>query len=800
MSSPSRSKSLPYPGTDTPEYERWRRGHGVIRHTEATCAQVQLLASHLVRLELQPDMVSVYRLLTALDRLTSAAQWLVVHMGYARRIRETGEPLQRADFKPHPEDHHLVGALDLVPAYAAYLTLNRLTGTTRSWVLGAGHWGAAIEAVNALTDNLYPEQQACYQGPQGWSRLVADFSSRQDSRGRAGVPLGTHVSAHTAGAILEGSYPGDAELQSVHMPLPGESLVTFVSAEDMEAQPAFQQVPRWWRQQDCGLVMPVMIAEACRLAPHIHLGNREGLERFERHLSQLGFDPIRFDGRDPAVCVCAIYGMERSLKERGEQAEQRRLRYPVRMPFGIAETGAGALPDLPLPGNPHIDARAREQFQRLTALLWVAPEELAGALKILAQAQTPTQPAEKDHPLARRSPDTPVMPDLPYCHAPMASPLAAVDHFFRALTEANPGLRPRLANPGDFAGPRLPQSVAALKCREANPHSPREDLRGAVITTGNTEAAVAACLANKAGLNLITDQESACIRMFGLLQEELRFARQQKTAGRPPRWLGLPVVASAHTWESGSKGHACQDTSFCEAMLAASGDVARVLFPADYNSTLAALPRVYQDRGRISCLVVPEHERPSVFDAAEAEALARQGALVVDEDLSSSNEPLLLVASGAYQLSEAIRACERLRDAGTSFRLVYLQEPGRFRQPRDNREASFCASELERERLFPHRMGHRVAVTHMRPETFRGHLHPLFSDPFHHRVLGYRNCSGPLSEAGTLFANQCSWGHILLACARVLRMTPENWLSGPELEAVTGQGDPAAIIRGLPCR
>lgn len=799
MPSPSRSMSLSCDGTDTPEYERWRRGHGVIRHTDATCAQVQLLANHLVRQKLQPDTASVYRLLAALDRLTSAALWLVAHMTYAQRLRMNGEPLQRTDFKPHPEDHNL-GALNLVPAYAAYLVLNRLTGVTRSWVLGAGHWGAAVEAVNALTDNQYPEQQACYQGAEGWSRLVADFSSHQDSRGRSDVPVGTHVSAHTAGAILEGSYPGDAELQLVHLPLPGESLVAFVSAEDMEAQPAYQQLPRWWRQQDCGLVMPVMITGLCRLAPHIHLGSREGPERFERHLSQLGFDPIRFDGRDPAACVCAIYGMERSLGERGEQAEQGRLSYPVRMPFGIAETSTGVLPGLPLPGNPHIDARAREQFRHQVSPLWVAPDELAATLKILAQARVPTQPAEKDHPLAWRSPDTPVMPALRSCHAPLASPLAAVDHFFQALAEANPGLRPRLANPGDFAGSRLPRSVATLKSREASPHDSREDLRGAVITTGNAEAAAAACLGNKAGLNLITDHEAACIRIFGLLQEELRFARQQKKAGRPPRWLGLPVVASAHTWESGSKGHACQDTSFSEAMLAASGDLARVLFPADYNSTLAALSLVYQDRGRISCLVVPEHERPSVFDAAEAETLARQGALVVDEDICSSDEPLLLVASGAYQLSEAIRACERLRDTGTPFRLVYLQEPGRFRQPRDRWEITACASELERERLFPHRLNHRVAVTHMRPEVFRGHLHPLFSDPVHHRVLGYRNCSGPLSETGTLFANHCSWGHILLACAQVLRTSPENWLSGPELEAVTGQGDPATITRGLPCR
>ncbi|MFN2361077.1 MAG: xylulose 5-phosphate 3-epimerase, partial [Marinobacter sp.] len=151
---------------------------------------------------------------------------------------------------------------------------------------------------------------------------------------------------------------------------------------------------------------------------------------------------------------------------------------------------------------------------------------------------------------------------------------------------------------------------------------------------------------------------------------------------------------------------------------------------------------------------------------------------------------------GAYQLSELIRASERLRETGTPFRLVYVQEPGRFREPRDTFEAAQCVRDLEQERLFPRRMRRRVALTHMRPEVFRGHLFPLLPEPSKSRVLGYINRGGTLNEAGMLFANRCSWAHALAACADVLERPPGEWLSSAELAAIEGRGDAAIVTRG----
>ena len=783
-----------------PAFARWRGGYGVLRHLPDTQQQVVELARALVDAGHQPDLDSVYRQLTALDQLTSAGLWLVVHMTYADKVHRDGRPLAAADFKHKPEGH-TGGALNMVPAYGAYLALNNLTGRTRGWLMGQGHCVAAVDALNCLLGNLHPEQAERYGCSDGLDHLVQDFYSyRQQADGKPAAPLGSHVNPHTAGGIIEGGYLGFAELQYAHMPLPGESLVAFLSDGAAEEQRGSDWIPRWWRHEDCGQALPIMIANGRRIEQRTEMGTREGLEGFTLHLRRCGFDPIRFDGRDPAAFVCTLYAMEQRLSGYVADLQQGRRDYPLPIPYGIAETikgygfyGAGRneAHNLPLPGNPRLDAQARALFNDHVAPLWVEPTELKHAVELLTQHQPQQRPLERDHAFTKRQPATPVLPDTPYQHG-NCSAMQAVDDFFQALVNDNPGLRPRVGNPDELASNRLGGVLASLKHRVNDPESELECLHGKVITALNEEAVVSACLANKAGLNLVASYEAFCVKMLGAIRQELIFARHQREAGRPPQWLGFPVIATSHTWENGKNEQSHQDTTFCEALLAEMQDGMRVIFPADYNSTLAVLPSVYQERGQISCMVIAKRDRPTLFDQREAELLARQGAVVVEED-DSQGEPVMLIANGAYQLSEMIRAASRLREHDVPFRLVYVQEPGRFRHPRDPREAGACASDFERERLFPSRMKHRVIMTHMRPEAFRGYVWPLCPDATRSRVLGYINRGGTLDEPGMLFINQCTWAHALKACAEVLGKPIQSWLSAEELAAVQGQGLPTAL-------
>ncbi|MCG2581377.1 MAG: xylulose 5-phosphate 3-epimerase, partial [Marinobacter sp.] len=566
MSSPSHPESA-VPTLGCPDFERWWHGYGVIKHSPATRARAKAMADGLVAEGRQPDTATVFRKLCALDRLTSAGLWLVAHMTYANRVDITGQPLKARDFKSHPEGH-TGGALNMVPAYAAYLTLNNLTGNTRSWLMGQGHCVAAIDALNVLTGNLHPEQLDRYQSPEGLSALASDFYSyRQRPDGGMAAPLGSHVNPHTAGGIIEGGYLGFAELLYAHMPLPGESLVAFLSDGAAEEQRGSDWVPRWWRAEDCGPVMPVMIANGRRIEQRTELGTQAGLERFEEHLADRGFAPVRFDGRDPAAFVCVLYEMEKNLNENGRRAAQGEHPYPVQVPYGIAETikgfgfyGAGnnAAHNLPLPGNPRVDTRARELFQTHVDRLWVAQDELAGCIRQLNQHEDQQRPLERDHALAMRNPPEPVMPELPQAssHCP---PMQAVDDFFTALVAANPDMRARVGNPDELASNRLSGILKQLKHRVNDPESDQESVQGKIITALNEEAVVSACLGNKAGLNLVASYEAFCVKMLGAIRQELIFSRHQREVGRPARWLGFPVIATSHTWENGKNEQSHQD-------------------------------------------------------------------------------------------------------------------------------------------------------------------------------------------------------------------------------------------------
>ncbi len=782
-----------------PEFAAWRAGYGPFEHTLETQAAVFRLAHQMVQAGLQEDLSSVYRLLQAIDRLSSAGLWLVVHMTYARQVRLDGSPLTAEDFKASPEGH-TGGALNMVPAYAGYLGLNALTGTTRAWLMGQGHCVAAIEALNLLTDNLHPEQALAYgDGEAGINRLLQDFYGyHQAADGSPAAPLGSHVNPHTAGGIAEGGYLGFAELQYAHMPLPGETLVAFLSDGAAEEQRGSDWIPRWWRAEDCGIALPIMIANGRRIEQRTQLGTDEGLAGFRQHLSGCGFDPMLFDGRDPAAFVCMLWEMEQRLARRVEEKERGLLSYPLPIPYGIAETvkgfgfygaGSNAAHNLPLPGNPAKDSVSRDLFNEHVAPLFVPQDELRAAQELLLKHRQ-GRPLERDNALACRHPDAPQMPTLNY-RDDTCSPMAAVDDFFVALTQANPSLRPRVGNPDELASNRLGGVLRALRHRVIDPESELEAVDGQIITALNEEAVVSACLANQGGLNLVASYEAFCVKMLGAVRQTLIFSRQQKEVGRPAGWLGWPLIATSHTWENGKNQQSHQDTTFCEALLGEMNDMVRVLFPADHNSALALLPSIYQARGTLACLVMPKRERPSIFSREQSEQLARDGAIIVDEHAGES--PVLLIANGSYQLGEMQRATVRLKEAGVAYRLVYLQEPGRFRAPRDRWEIEALAAEGVRERLFPEKMTQRVLLTHMRPEVLRGHLWPILPDARRSSVLGYRNRGGTLDEAGMQFANRASWANVLAACARLLDIPRTALLKSDEAAAVAGKGDPRVL-------
>jgi phosphoketolase len=785
---------------EDPNFDHWAAGYGVLQHDDLTQVRVREMALDLTaRGEMRAD--DIYRVLAAADRIASAAMWLVVHMTYAKNVFTDGRDLGPNDFKAHPEGH-TGGALNMVQAYVGYLAANVLARFTRGWIMGQGHCVAAIDSVNLLMGNMNQEHTVRYRRDDaGLTQFVRDFYAYEvGPNGDPVSSLGSHVNPHTAGGLLEGGYLGFAELQYVHMPLPGERLVAFLSDGAFEEQRGSDWAPRWWRAEDSGLVTPIMIANGRRIDQRTTVAQQGGVEWLRDHLRLNGFDPIDIDGRDPAAFAWAIFEMEERLLAASYELRLGRMSYPVPLPYAIAETpkgygfpgaGTNAAHNLPLGDNPVKDERARQRFNRGARDLWVPPGELETMIATLTAHEHQGRPRERDHVLLRQEVTAPVLPMPPWSSVGiLRSPMAAIDSFFCSIVESNPHLRPRIGNPDELRSNGMNAALDLLKHRVTAPEPGiAEAIDGKVITALNEEAVVAAALGNKGGLNLVVTYEAFAVKMLGALRQELIFSRHERALGRPAQWIAVPLVLTSHTWENGKNEQSHQDPTLAEALLGEMSDVSRVRFPADWNSALAVLEAAYGARAEIHTLVVPKRAVRGVLSIEQARQLVRDGALRL---YGNGREPLALIATGAYQLVECLRALERLTERGLQSALIYLMEPGRFRDPRDLAEAEVVASKELRGALFPVEQPARVFVTHTRPEPFLGALRAVDTG-MRTRALGYQNRGGTLDVFGMLFANHSTWAHVVQAAAEVLHLEIGYLLSPSEKGAVEGRSAPAVL-------
>jgi phosphoketolase len=373
--------------------------------------------------------------------------------------------------------------------------------------------------------------------------------------------------------------------------------------------------------------------------------------------------------------------------------------------------------------------------------------------------------------------------------------MSAIDETFIAYVQANPSLRPRVGNPDEMLSNHMVKTLGFLKHRVTKPESGvAEAIEGKIITTLNEEAVACACLANKAGINLIVSYEAFAPKMLGAIRQELIWSDHLLSQNREPGWISVPLILTSHTYENGKNERSHQDTTLCEVLLGEPSNVSRVLFPADYNTAIASLDYCYQTRGKIFTLVASkEKTTPDFFSKSDALLLIQNGIIRINSPLSDDKPNVILTAIGSYQLHQVMRAANRLRQHKIKVAINYLIDPGRFREPRGAREAALQTSEALRSHYFPPKISARIFVCHTRPHVMSGILRTLDTGSST-RFLGFINQGGTLDTDGMLFVNQQSWAHIVRACAQSLAVDPAQFLDSLEIKALIGEISPQGVI------
>ncbi|MCX8008951.1 MAG: xylulose 5-phosphate 3-epimerase [Patescibacteria group bacterium] len=803
--------------SSAPPEKRWKRGYGVIRHSPITQKRVASMISYLKQNNLLAPHVDPYEILHAADLLASAGMWLVVHSTYASRVYLDGRVLGKEDFKKEPEGH-TGGSLNVTPGYVGYLAMNALMGKTRAWTMEQGHVVAAIDSVNLLVGNMKQAHSERYSlSDEGLTRFVQDFYSfRLNDKGKQDSPRGSHVNHFTGGGFLEGGYLGFASVQYVHMPLPHERLVVFLSDGAFEEQRGGDWAPRFWRAEDSGLVTPIMIFNGRRIDQRSTVDQTGGPQWFAKYLKLHNFDPIIFDGRDPAAFAWAIFEMELRLKRYVKAIDGPR-RYPIPLPYGIAVAPKGAgfygegtndAHNLPLGTNPYEDELARERFNYHAKRLWVPKHDLEAAIALVNNHEKTNRIREKDHPIANRQVTLANQPQ-PVCKnvsgnrldmttISKSSPMEAIDTGFVRIVKENPHLRPRVGNPDEIRSNKMLETLEYLKFRAESPEGGNiESTSGHIITVLNEEAIAGAAFGNKGGINIIVTYEAFGAKIFGEARQEVIFAQHLKETHQGPYWLSVPIILSSHLWENGKNEQSHQDPSMAESMYGEMSYISRVFFPADYNTASTLIHEVYKTQGQIWTIVCSKRKTHDLFSQEEAYQLFHDGGMRISwTEHEPEKAALAMIAIGSYQLGEVLKASARLRGQSIPHIVLYLLEPGRFRIPRSDEEMAFMTDDAVKRHLLPDHVRHVQLITHTRPEVIAGSLLQWFGNRSVSQ-FGFINHGGTLDANGLLFVNKSSWAHLLRDAARHLTIDEGMLLSQEERDALDGKRSPDGIIRPI---
>ncbi len=844
----------------TLDYKKiWEKGYGVIKHKPETRKNISKMLNFLAKKQNINNKDDLYKILIAADKIANATMWLTISQTYAQNIYLDGRSLKADDFKNDPQGH-LGGSLNMVPAYIGYILVNALTNITRAWVMEQGHAVSAIDSANLILNNMNKEHAKRYNlSDQGLSNFARDFYSyKLNKEGKQDSPIGSHVNPHTAGGHLEGGYLGFAGLQYVHMPLKKERLVAFLSDGAFEEQRGSDWTSRWWRKEDSGLIAPIMIFNGRRIDGRSTLAQEGGAKWFKEFLELHDFEPMIFDGRDPAAFAYCIFKQELMLQKNAKNITQK-TNYKIKIPYGIAVAPKGAgfynegtnyAHNLPLVHNPKNDKIAAQQFNKYTKKLFVTKDEIKESLKYLNNHKKSGRILEKDNPIANRNVILKNIPKINFL-SPKAdlniselidevkpqkelgapelfpqrtykyvrtkseeqrkpvlnliqdqflklneyiSPMDAIDDGFLSIAKENNHLRARVGNPDEILSNRMDDTLKDFDFRVVTKEKGnKESILGKVITALNEEAVAAAAFGNKGGINIIVTYEAFASKMFGGSRQEIIFAKHKKGIGNPAKWLSVPIILTSNTWENSKNELSHQDPSFSENMLSESADISRVIFPADFNSAAVTINKVYQTQGQIWSIVIPKNKTPLIFNQEESLSLLKNGAIRLTKyEHDSKNAKIAIIAIGAYQLIEALKAADRLKEQNIAFVLSYIVEPGRFRFARNEYELEHLANKEVFKDIVPDYINKILIISHTRAELMLGVLAPLWQNK-QVRALGFINEGGTLSIKAMLFVNKQSFVHIIKN-VEDLTLLKKSILTKLELDALNGKISPDNII------
>jgi hypothetical protein len=303
------------------EAELWASGYGPLHHGIETQARLFELRGKLPE---RAPAGSMFGVLGAADRIASASMWLVAH---ALCVSEQGENR----FQRGLSNECLDRALAMVPAFTGYLAANAISGdSARGCFVRRGCSREAVEAVNFILCNLGPDET---EGSTQEADVVGRYlqACRRALNGQEATPTRQRMApAPGSGARNEAPI---VEFSDMPWPSKGSRMVALLDLPSLGDQLARMSTFLKQTRPDGGVLVPIVILpQTGRAAGGSAIAS---LGKLGELLKRRGYEPLVFDGSDPAAHVWAIFEIEARWAKAMEQGVQE-SREDRPLPIGIA--------------------------------------------------------------------------------------------------------------------------------------------------------------------------------------------------------------------------------------------------------------------------------------------------------------------------------------------------------------------------------------------------------------------------------------------------------------------------------
>lgn len=133
----------------------------------------------------------------------------------------------------------------------------------------------------------------------------------------------------------------------------------------------------------------------------------------------------------------------------------------------------------------------------------------------------------------------------------------------------------------------------------------------------------------------------------------------------------LNYILTSPGWRQEHNGFSHQNPGFIDTMLHKHGNLAKVYFPVDYNTTLCVLEECLKSKNGINLIVGGKSDEPQWLNINDAKTLVKEGVAVWDF-ISDKNPDIVFCAAGDYLVKETMSAIQYIKNLNPKIKIRFV--------------------------------------------------------------------------------------------------------------------------------